>query len=150
MVAPGCGVGHIEDVQGVELGGDSVEMYRIVLEANGMQMWVPVARAGAEGLRPPIGPDAVEAVLAAVRDTVPPATRLNWNRRQRRYREQLMSNDPMQLAQLVGELASVRQEKTLSFGERTMFERARELLQSELSAVADAGVVERLEEALAA
>ncbi len=151
VVAPGCGVGHIDSIEGVDLGGDeSVQMYKIVLETNGMEMWVPTHRAVIDGIRRPMEASTVDEVLNTIRKTVAPKKRSNWNRRQRRYRELLMSNDPMQLAELLGELASVRQNKALSFGERRMYERAKSLLGAELKAACDDDVEERFEKALAA
>ena len=150
VVAPGCGVGIIEDVEGVEMGAELIEMYRIIIESIGVRMWVPTSRAVGDGIRRPIEATAIDEVFAMIRDTVAPKDRKNWNRRQRRYRELLMSNDPLQIAELLGELASVAQTKTLSFGERQMFERARGLLEDEFRAVCGDTIGDRMEIALAA
>lgn len=152
VVTPGCGVGHIEEIDQVDIGDEPVKMYKILLQTTGMRMWVPTYRAEVDGVRRPIETEAVAKVLKVIRETKAPKKRSNWNRRQRRYQGLLMSNDPMQLAELLGELASVRQKKTLSFGERRLFERAHGLLLAELEAACESGedVAAKFEEALAA
>ncbi|MEZ4322264.1 MAG: CarD family transcriptional regulator [Myxococcota bacterium] len=152
VVAPGCGVGVIEDVEVVDLNGIDVEMYRIYIETTGMRMWIPIHRASVDGIRPPMQPADVDTVLSTIRETTAPEQRTNWNRRQRRYRELLMSNDPLQMAELVGELASVRHDKVLSFGERRLYEQALALIRAELEVACteSEGLEDRLEDALAA
>jgi len=151
VVVPGCGVGKIEAIETMTAGDEPVEMYKIFVEATGVRMWVPTYRAAADGFRRPLEADRIDAVLEVIRETTAPEKRATWNRRQRRYQELLMSNDPMQLAALLGELASVRQAKALSFGERKMFDRACDLMSAELqSATESPDVVQRFEDALAA
>ncbi|MCA9567547.1 MAG: hypothetical protein KC656_06880 [Myxococcales bacterium] len=151
VVVPGCGVGQIEDIEVVQMDDITVSMYRIVVEGD-VRIWVPTATARLQGIRRPVAEERVQALLDAVRDTTAPTERATWNRRQRRYTEQLMSNDPLQLAELLGELASVRSRKALSFGERRLFDRAVTLLGGELRVAAEdpASVEEALAEALAA
>lgn len=152
VVAPGCGAGLVEDIEEVELGGESVSMYRIHVIDNEVRIWVPVGTARVQGIRSPVDAAEVTTLLQTIRDTVAPKKRATWNRRQRRYNELLMSNDPQQLAELLGELASVRNGKPLSFGERRLFDRARSLLAAELRATSDRPekVARDLEAALAA
>jgi len=152
VVVPGCGVGKIEAIETMDTGDEPVEMYKIFVESTGVRMWVPTYRATADGFRRPLEEDRIEAVLECIRETTAPEKRATWNRRQRRYQELLMSNDPMQLAALLGELASVRQNKALSFGERKMFDRACDLMSAELQQASPKpkDVVKQFEEALAA
>ena len=99
-----------------------------------------------EAVRPPMSADEAEEVLEVVGAQAAPKERANWNRRQRRYRELLMSNEPRRMAELLGELAAVRKVKALSFGERTLFETVRDLLLAELEVAANAHL--RLQELL--
>lgn len=153
VVIPGCGVGAIEDIETVDLGEGDVQVYKIYVEATSMHIWIPVDLAGAKGVRAPVGKSKLQSLLKAIRDTTAPTKRTNWNQRQRRYNEQLMSPDPLDLAQLLGELSAVKHGgKTLSFGERRLFERALDLFQSEVEqATGDADQASaKLEAALAA
>lgn len=152
VVAPGCGVGHVEAIEVMEMDKKEVPMYRIRVEDNDVVMWIPHVAAGEQGLRTPMKATKIDSVLEDVRKTTAPLKRATWNRRQRRYREQIMSNDPSEIGKLLGELSSARQRKPLSFGERLMFERARKLLEHELlvAAKVPSTVSARLDEALAA
>ena len=97
VVAPGCGVGVVEEIENVDLGDAPVEMYRIRSRTTGVRMWVPVVRAQLDGLRRPMSPEVVDDVLRIIGATEAPETRATWNRRQRRYRELLQSNRRSQL-----------------------------------------------------
>jgi CarD family transcriptional regulator len=149
VMIPSCGLGRIDALESVKMGDQMVRALRIV-GSDGLRVWVPVARA-TKSLRAVVTGDAVQGLLGIVRATVAPIKRANWNRRQRRYNEMLASNDAEQVAALLGELASVRQRKPLSFGERLIFERARVMLRDELrAACGEPTLGTRLEEALAA
>ena len=135
VVVPGCGVGEIMAIETMDLGEGDQAMVRIALgEREDGRMWVPVDRLVAEGIRSVMPKDRVKETWKAIEETVAPKKRDNWNRRQRRYNEQLMSNEPKQMGELLGELASVRREKPLSFGERRLFEKVEALLIDELAA----------------
>ena len=117
VVVPGCGVGQIEDIEVVQMDDMTVSMYRIVVEGD-VRIWVPTATARLQGIRRPVAEERVQALLDAVRDTTAPTERATWNRRQRRYTEQLMSNDPLQLAELLGEPLAVEvEDRVLGGGE---------------------------------
>ncbi|MCB9743712.1 MAG: hypothetical protein H6740_14020 [Alphaproteobacteria bacterium] len=131
---PGCGVGRIDAVESMDVGGDAVQLYRITLEKDQARMWIPTHRAEAEGLRPVMSADRVKQTWEVISSREAPEKRANWNRRQRRYNEMLMSNKPLEMAEVLGELAAVRETKSLSFGERRIFERVRELLVGEIAA----------------
>lgn len=147
VVVPGCGLGLVEEIEVLDMEGATSEMYKILVEATEVRMWVPVVMARAQGLRAPMKASAIESILDTIRTTVPPKKRANWNRRKRRYNEQLLSNDPIEMARLLGELASVKSTKTLSFGERTLFDKVRDLLEAELKLAGDCDSVEGLFEA---
>lgn len=153
VVIPGCGVGAIEDIEVVDLGEETVRTYKIYVKATAMHMWIPVSIAASKGLRAPVDLKRLKVLFEAIRQTTAPAKRTNWNQRQRRYNEQLMSADPLDLAQLLGELSAVKHGgKTLSFGERRLFDRARDLFQSEVDHATDDAekAAAQLEAALAA
>ncbi len=134
VVVPGCGVGRIEAIEKMAVEDEEVELYRIDLGDGNGRMWVPTHLVGAQGVRPVMSSERAEQTWQVIKDQEAPEKRQNWNRRQRRYNEKLMSNEPLEMAELLGELAAVRAQKELSFGERKIFERVRELLISEIAA----------------
>lgn len=134
VVVPGCGVGQIDAVEAMDVDGEHVELYRINLGEGNGRMWVPTNLVETQGLRKVMSNESAEEAWAIISAQEAPEARQNWNRRQRRYNEKLMGNEPLELAGLLGELAAVRSTKELSFGERKIFERVRELLVSEIAA----------------
>jgi len=153
VVVPGFGVGVVEAVEKMEVETTPVELYRIGFGEDGGHMWIPLDRMGAEGVRGVMSEERVASTWETIESTVAPEERANWNRRQRRYNEALMSNQPKELAALIGELGAVQARKPLSFGERKIFDKARSLLVAEIVAATgqEASVVEtRMEQALAA
>ena len=104
----------------IDVGGGPIEVFRIDLGPDDGVLWVPVGRLSVEGIRLPADEDHVEEAWELIPVQEAPKKRTNWNRRHRRYQEMLMSNQPKQLAELIGELVAVREAKrekrqTLSF-----------------------------------
>ena len=137
VVVPGCGVGRIEAVEEMDVEGEEVELYRIDLGEGNGRMWVPTHLVNAQGVRRVMTGDSAVEAWRVIEAQEAPDERQNWNRRQRRYNEKLMSNEPLEMAELLGELAAVRNKKELSFGERKIFDRVRELLIEELAAATE-------------
>lgn len=155
VVIPGLGVGTVASIESVPVDGSDVDAYRVEFDEDRGRLWVPVARAGAAGMRPPMTEDLAKEALEVAGSQKAPKKRAHWNRRQRRYQEWLTSSNPHDVARLVGELASVRKVKKgpLSFGERRLFEKGKEILVRELSAalgIAQALAEKRLDKRLAA
>ncbi|MFT7519017.1 MAG: RNA polymerase-interacting CarD/CdnL/TRCF family regulator, partial [Kiritimatiellia bacterium] len=75
VVAAGCGVGVVEDVEAVDADGQGIFMYRMWFPTNKMRMWVPVARAAADGVRAPMSADEAEEVLTVVENHSAPEER---------------------------------------------------------------------------
>lgn len=136
VVFPRCGVGEIEALVTMPVGGEDVELYQISLDNDKGRVWVPKDRMADQGLRPVMAKKRIKQVLQTLSEQEAPESRKQWNQRQRRYTEMLTANEPLSLARLVGELAAVRAQKALSFTEKRMFREAWALLVSELAAAA--------------
>ncbi|WP_419842405.1 CarD family transcriptional regulator [Candidatus Poriferisodalis sp.] len=97
-----------------------------------MDLKVPAETAAAVGMRPPIDTDDVEDLfeLLAKKDIREPA---NWSRRFKNHQEKLKSGDIYQVAEVVRNLALRENAKGLSAGEKSMLEKSRQILVSELS-----------------
>ena len=125
--------------------------YFVLHMAHGdLTLSVPVDKAEDVGMRPPISEEDVEDVLRllAKRDVREPA---NWSRRFKNHQEKLKSGDVYQVAEVVRNLALRESARGLSAGEKSMLERARVILASELSIawdVPEEDAVERLAKAL--
>ena len=56
-----------------------------------------------------------------------------WNRRHREYQEKMRSGSIFQAAEVFRDLSLLKESKDLSYGERRLFDQARNLLIKELS-----------------
>jgi CarD family transcriptional regulator len=107
--------------------------YLILQTAHGdLTLSVPTDMVDEVGMRPPIDEDDVEDLfeLLAKKDVREPA---NWSRRFKNHQEKLKSGDVYQVAEVVRNLAARNRDASLSAAERTMYERARVNLISEIS-----------------
>jgi len=87
-------------------------------------------------MRPPISKSDVEDLFRLIgkRDVREPA---NWSRRFKNHQEKMKSGDVYQVAEVVRNLALREAGKGLSTAEKSMLERARGILVSELSFALD-------------
>ena len=106
----------------------------LILEAviGEMRLMVPMAKVDDVGVRPPVSPDELED-LVAVLAKADPRVPSNWSRRFKNHQEKLKSGDVYQVAEVVRNLASRNRDASLSAAERTMYDRARVNLISEIA-----------------
>jgi CarD family transcriptional regulator len=136
-VYPGHGVGVIKAVETMDLDGFRQTMYVIKILDNGMTIKVPVQNSGALGMRPVISTTQVDKVYEVLRDRDVPTDNQTWNRRYREYLNKIQTGDPIEVAKVLRDLALLRMDKNLSFGERKMYDQAHSLLVQEISVAKD-------------
>ncbi len=136
-VVPSHGVGIVKDITSVDVDGQSYEMYIIKILDNGLTYSVPVDNLGANGIREVIPQEAVEKVYEVLRDRDTPADKQTWNRRYREYMNKIKTGDPLEVAAVLRDLARLKSEKTLSFGERKMYDQAHSLIVQEVAVARD-------------
>jgi CarD family transcriptional regulator len=134
---PNLGVGIVKEIKAIEVGGEDYQMYVIKILENGLTYSVPLAQVGASGIREVIPSGAVERVYDVLRDKDTPADKQTWNRRYREYMNKIKTGDPLEVAAVLRELARLKSEKTLSFGERKMYDQAHSLIVQEISVARD-------------
>ncbi|MGI8757855.1 MAG: CarD family transcriptional regulator, partial [Acidimicrobiales bacterium] len=107
--------------------------YLVLRMAHGdLTLSVPADKVEEVGMRPPISVEDVEDLfqLLSKKDVREPG---NWSRRFKNHQEKLKTGDVYQVAEVVRNLALREAAKGLSAGEKSMLERARSILVSELS-----------------
>jgi CarD family transcriptional regulator len=134
---PNHGVGIVKEIQDTEIAGASYRMYVIKILESGLTYSVPLQQVAARGIRAVIPAAQVEKVYDVLRDKETPADKQTWNRRYREYTHKIQTGDPLQVAAVLRELARLKSEKTLSFGERKMYDQAHSLIVQELAAARD-------------
>src|SRR3954449_1629846 len=131
VVYPHHGAGKVLKKEKKEVLGEKREYLTIQILHNDMTVMVPTENAGKAGLRRVIDDEAVEKVLAVLRDDVSQMPK-NWNRRFKHNRDKIKTGDVYELAEVVRNLAIRESDKGLSTGEKQMYTRAKKILASEL------------------
>ncbi len=131
VVCPHHGAGRILAIVEQEFQGEPRRYYSIQILHNNMNIKLPVEGSDKAGIRPVIPEVMVEEVLGVLRDD-PTKMPVNWNRRVKHNREKIGSGDPLELADVVRNLALRDAEKGLSTGEKQMFGKVKRMLASEL------------------
>ena len=136
-VYPAHGVGLIQDIETMEFEGEELTFYLLKILDNAMSIKVPVQNAEAIGMRSIIPAAEVEGVYEILRDRETPPDNQTWNRRYREYMNKIKTGDPIEVAKVLRDLAIMKMEKNLSFGEKKMYDQARGLLVQEISCAKD-------------
>lgn len=136
-VYPSHGVGTIEKIESCEIAGTRQEFYVLKIASTGAKVMVPTRSARTVGLRAVIGATDVDGIYDVLKS---PSKRSNatWNRRFRALNEKLNTGNLVEVAEVLRDLASLRTDKDLSFGEKTMLDRARNMIVTEICAARNA------------
>ena len=132
VIYPQHGACIVMGTKKMEAFGATHEYLILRTVINEMTLSVPVARAADVGVRPPVSPDELED-LVSVLSKADPRVPSNWSRRFKNHQEKLTSGDVYQVAEVVRNLAARNRDASLSAAERTMYERARINLISEIA-----------------
>ena len=140
VVVPGLGVGRVEGKEQVDIGSTTLRAFCVTIRDEAGKVWIPEDRTDGHGLRAPMDEATATSHLQAIAKQEAPKKRANWRNRQRRYEQTIASNEPGALAKMIGELLAVQRAKkqkkqVLSFGERRLLDRAKNLLFGEVAAV---------------
>ena len=133
VVYPHHGAAVVEKKETITAFGHEEREYLVLRMAHGeMVLRVPVDSVDDVGMRWPISGDDVDDLFDVLkkRDVREPS---NWSRRFKNHQEKLKSGDVYQVAEVVRNLAARNRDASLSAAERTMYERARVNLISEIS-----------------
>ncbi len=136
VIYPGLGLSTVKGIQSIDLGDEPQKMVVLCALDRGVTVSVPPERLAELGVRQIMN----QSLLVRVRQTlskplVLPSKLPTWNRRFRDYNEKIMAGDPLSLSEVLRELHQISTRKTLSFGERRLYDNVRRLLREEIAAV---------------
>ena len=137
-VYPGHGVGAIEAIESMDMGGKVQDFYVLSILDTKMTIKVPKESACIAGMREVIDPQKIPEVYNILKSTEIPNNHQPWNQRYRGYMERIQSGSIFEVAKVFRELYSLKCEKGLSFGERKLMDTAQRLLVKELAVSKDA------------
>ena len=132
VIYPQHGACIVQGTKKMEAFGTTEDYLVLKTVINEMTLKVPVAKAEEVGVRPPVSSDELED-LVAVLSKPDPRVPSNWSRRFKNHQEKLKSGDVYQVAEVVRNLAARNRDASLSAAERTMYDRARVNLVSEIA-----------------
>jgi CarD family transcriptional regulator len=98
---------------------------------NEMTLSIPVDQISTVGVRPPVSSSELQD-LVSVLAKADPRVPANWSRRFKNHQEKLKSGDVYQVAEVVRNLAARDRDSALSAAEKSMYDRARVNLISEI------------------
>ncbi|MEM6958867.1 MAG: CarD family transcriptional regulator [Myxococcota bacterium] len=132
-VHPARGVGEVIRIESKRIGGQESRFYILQIVGSSMTMMVPVDGVDRAGMRRVISKREASKVIGELKKDEVAVTSQPWNRRHREYTEKLQSGSPIEVARVLRDISRLRGEKELSFGERGLLEKARDLLANELA-----------------
>jgi CarD family transcriptional regulator len=134
VVYPNHGVGVIEQIAHNNFNGSTDRYYLVRILSNGLKVTVPCTNADCVGLRRTIKPAEVRGVLRCLENHKIKSYR-DWKSRFKENSEKMRTGSLYDVADVFKSLVALSHNKVLSFREKKMMERCRQLLVAELSIV---------------
>lgn len=136
-VYPAHGVGVIEGIEAREIAGTKQPFYVLKIMENGMTIMVPTSNADNIGMREVIAADKIHQVYDILQEDDVKLDSQTWNRRYREYMGKIKTGSVFEVAKVLRDLSILKHTKSLSFGERKMFDIAKSLLVKEIAVSKD-------------
>ncbi len=132
VVYPNHGVGIVEQISQRNLTGRTEMFYLLKLNSNSLRVMVPKSNIASVGLRRVAKNSEIGIILGYLEKGRCKATQ-EWKGRFKENSEKMRSGSLQQVAEVFKTLLLLSQHKALSFREKRMFDRAWQLLVSEIS-----------------
>lgn len=134
IIYPNQGLGVIEDIQKENYFGEDFVIYHVRILTNETLVLVPFANCEEIGIRKPISEKSVEKIFTFMRNGGVDVT-MNWKGRYKEHVNLMKTGSVLDVALVLKSLFYLNLIKPLSFREKRMMERARDLLVMEISEV---------------
>jgi CarD family transcriptional regulator len=146
VVYPIHGVARVLDIKAEKIGDSDQLCYILETEINKANTVIklPVDKVASNRVRKIVDETEVPRVIEILKIRTK-ADSQTWNKRLREYQEKMRNGSIFQAAEVFRDLSLLKESKDLSYGERRLFDQARNLLIKELSIAkkADEREVER-------
>lgn len=139
VIYPNQGLGVIEDIQDENYYGEDFRIYHLRILHNDTLVMVPSSNADEIGIRKPASRATVNKLFHFIRNGEVDVT-LNWKGRYKENAELMQNGSILDVALVLKSLFYLNLIKPLSFREKRMMEKAKELVVSEVSEVASASI----------
>jgi CarD family transcriptional regulator len=136
IVYPNQGLGIVEDIQKEKYYGEEFVIYHVRILTNNTLVLVPLSNAEEIGIRKLIPLKSIEKIYKFMGNGGVEVT-MNWKGRYKEHVNLMKSGSVLDMALVLKSLFYLNLIKPLSFREKKMMEKAKELLISEISEVND-------------
>ena len=134
IIYPNQGLGIIEDIQNEDYFGETSKVYHLRILSNNTLVLVPSTGTEEIGIRKPISVRSVKKTFDFMRNGDVDVT-MNWKGRYKEHLNLLRSGTMPDMALVLKSLFYLNLIKPLSFREKKMMEKVKELIVSEISEV---------------
>ena len=134
VVYPNHGVGIIEEVTLRSVNGMPEEFYMLRIHSNASLVMVPTTNVKSVGLRKIIKKSEVDGLFKQLEDDffIPDT---DWKGRYKDHSEKMRTGSIFNVAEVLKSLVYLSYKKSLSFREKRMLDRAKQLIVSEVATV---------------
>lgn len=136
IIYPNQGLAVIEDIHEERLYGECFQIYYIRILANKTLVLVPSCNTDEMGIRPPLAENSVEEIFRFLKKGQVDVS-ADWKGRYKEHVNLMRSGTILDMASVLKSLYFLSLTKPLSFREKKMLEKAKELLAAEISEVSD-------------
>ncbi len=134
VIYPNQGVGIVQDICKRNVAGRQHEFYLLRIPANNSTVMIPVGNANHVGLRRLCSEKQLETLFEILQhDFAEPDP--DWKNRYKDNVEKMKTGSIFEVAEVLKNLYFLSYQKSLSFREKKMFDRARQLVISEIATV---------------
>ena len=134
VIYPNQGLGIVENIQDENYFGQDFQIYHVRILANDTLVLVPSSNAEEIGIRKPISEDSIQDIFDFIRNGGVDVT-MNWKGRYKEHVDLMKSGTIQDMALVLKSLFYLQLIKPLSFREKKMMEKAKELVVTEISEV---------------
>ena len=134
VIYPNQGLGIIENIQEENYFGQDFQIYHVRILANDTLVLVPFSNTEEIGIRRPISEESIQDIFDFIRNGGVDVT-MNWKGRYKEHIDLMKSGTIQDMALVLKSLYYLQLIKPLSFREKKMMEKAKELIVTEISEV---------------
>ncbi len=134
VIYPNQGLGIIENIQEENYFGQDFQIYHVRILANNTLVLVPFSNAEEIGIRKPISEESIQDIFDFIRNGGVDVT-MNWKGRYKEHIDLMKSGTIQDMALVLKSLYYLQLIKPLSFREKKMMEKAKDLIVTEISEV---------------
>ena len=141
-VYPGHGVGKITSIENKDILGSKLNFYSLEIMESGTKIMIPENRIKTVGVRPVASIKEAKKAMDMIfdKDSQKGKTKFegkNWQKRHQSYMDKIKTGSIYEIAKVIKDLNQIGEEKELSYGEKKMMNKAKNILYSELSLTMD-------------